>query len=117
MENIRFAASDYFKKFEHVRRIAKTKKKINNPYISIYYGPLLLALPIPDEGANKKKYVVPYNFALDLDPDDPEANIRIEKNPWKICLRLALLQSAIVIFDLTQALLRIGLGYLTRRWR
>lgn len=81
-----YADIKYFKKSKKVRRLVKTNKKINNPYTSIYYGPLLMALPIPDNGANQVKKTVPLNYALDVDPENPQEGIKVTKNkrsdPW-----------------------------------
>nr|WP_162304384.1 beta-L-arabinofuranosidase domain-containing protein [Maribellus luteus] len=54
--------------FKNNREQAKLDS-INNPFQSLYYGPLLLALPLPDMGTNStlKAYDGTYNFALNID--------------------------------------------------
>ncbi|HUB61795.1 MAG TPA: NPCBM/NEW2 domain-containing protein, partial [Puia sp.] len=52
------------------RPIAMSNKPIDNPYTSIYYGPLLFALPIPAIDPNHVRPGVPSNFALDVGPAD-----------------------------------------------
>ena len=70
----------YFHELDGVRRIAKTSKEINNPYSSVIYGPLLFAYPIPDQGPNTPQLTVPYNFALNLNPVNPEDKVKIINN-------------------------------------
>jgi uncharacterized protein len=81
-----YADINYFTESENSRRIARTKEKINNPYCSVFYGPLLFALPIPDNGPNETGIEVPFNFALNLAPDKINEKIKIERHemtrPW-----------------------------------
>jgi hypothetical protein len=82
----KYANIKYFKKMRGARRIAKSDDEVNNPYSSVLYGPLLFALPIPDNGANSTGLTVPYNFALNLSPEKPNERVEIEKQeinrPW-----------------------------------
>jgi hypothetical protein len=50
--------------FEKGRSLAR-QTGINSPYASIYYGPLLFSLPIPDENPNQELPGARYNYALD----------------------------------------------------
>ena len=53
--------------FEKGRSIAR-ETGIDTPYASVYYGPLLFSLPIPDENPNKETASTKYNYALDITP-------------------------------------------------
>jgi len=39
---------------------------VNNPFVTLYYGPLLFSFPIPDVDANQELPDVKYNYAIDL---------------------------------------------------
>jgi hypothetical protein len=81
-----YADIKYFKKSKNARRIARVDDEINNPYASVYYGPILMALPIPDKGPNEVGEAVPVNFALNVDPENHLKGLQIEKrelpDPW-----------------------------------
>ncbi|MGB3008566.1 MAG: beta-L-arabinofuranosidase domain-containing protein [Chitinophagaceae bacterium] len=81
-----YADINYFTESEKSRGIARTKEKINNPYSSVFYGPLLFALPIPDNGPNETGLQVPFNFALNLVPDKINEKTEIARHemtrPW-----------------------------------
>jgi hypothetical protein len=51
--------------FQRGRAIAKLTD-INSPYASVYYGPLLFALPIPDLDPNHEAPNADYGYALDV---------------------------------------------------
>jgi hypothetical protein len=51
--------------FQRGRAIAKLTD-INSPYASVYYGPLLFALPIPDVDPNQEAPNADYGYALDV---------------------------------------------------
>ena len=82
----KYSGIDYFKKSGRARRIAKSNEEVNNPYSSVLYGPLLFALPIPDNGPNAMGTAVPINFALNLSSEKPNEMVKIEKQvisrPW-----------------------------------
>ena len=50
------------------------------PYESLYYGPLLFALPIPDVDPNTPASNVRWQFALDNDPEEHGRDIKIERH-------------------------------------
>lgn len=52
------------------RGIALSNQPIHNPYTSVYYGPLLFALPIPGIDPNHVQPGIPSNYALDIGPTD-----------------------------------------------
>ena len=68
----------YFKR-DNCRRISKSNQVVKNPYVSVLYGPLLFALPIPEKNPNEVKKNVPFNYALDLDPSGPTNNVIVQK--------------------------------------
>ena len=82
----KYADIKYFKEMKGARRIAKSYEEVNNPYSSVLYGPLLFALPIPDNGPNAMGTAVPINFALNLSSEKPNEMVKIEKQvisrPW-----------------------------------
>ena len=71
---------NYFKKRDDARRLAKASG-INAPFASVKYGPLLFALPIPDDGPNQVKTIVPYNYALSIDSKNPDDKVEINRRP------------------------------------
>lgn len=81
-----YANIGYFKEMSGAREIAKSHQKIDNPFGTVSYGPLLLALPIPDNGANATGSEVETNFALDLSDGDYNEPLKVEKRsmgrPW-----------------------------------
>lgn len=75
--------TDYFK-HEDDRKLASLVD-INNPYKSVFYGPLLFALPIKDIDANTQAPNQHWNFALNVDEKNPAVEV-IRNNtsePWR----------------------------------
>lgn len=58
---------DYFKDGRELAQI----KNIHTPYASVYYGPLLFALPIPDKTPNQEIPGTRFNYAITLQSDRP----------------------------------------------
>ena len=56
---------DYFAKGRRLGR----ETAVSNPYASVYYGPLLFALPIRDQDPNSEAPNAVFNYALDLAPE------------------------------------------------
>ncbi|MDD4922513.1 MAG: hypothetical protein PHS30_08575 [Bacteroidales bacterium] len=52
-------------------------KNVENPYESVYYGPLLFALPLEDQNPNKQAKGQTWNYALDI--KDKIADVGVEK--------------------------------------
>lgn len=65
------------------------------PYACVSYGPLLLALPIPDKDPNTPVEGAKWQYALDLHPDDA-AKLRADRSPmparwdWSLAAPLTL---------------------------
>lgn len=63
-------------------------RRVNNPFQSVYYGPLLLALPVPDKGENSisKEYKGTFNFALNMNSEKTNELTTVLKQemnkPW-----------------------------------
>jgi len=95
-----YPQTDYFKEN---RELAKLNN-INNPYKSIFYGPLLFALPLKDENANTQVPNQKWNFALS--DDENGENIELVRNEmppywrWDIDSPVKL-DVAVKIFDWT----------------
>ncbi|MCP5118577.1 MAG: hypothetical protein GY953_47800 [bacterium] len=72
------------------RRRLSRERGIQNPFASVFRGPLLFALPIPDDGPNKVAESVDFNYALDFLPGAPGASTKLERQPmpsrwqWKL---------------------------------
>jgi len=47
-------------------RVAGGRESTGAPYASVFYGPLLMALPIPDDGPNRPDPTAPWQYAFDL---------------------------------------------------
>ena len=62
--------------FQSSRRIAR-KTDISNPYASVYLGPLLFSLAIPDEGPNQAASNAHFNYALDMTPVGARNKVKI----------------------------------------
>ncbi|MGC9999711.1 MAG: beta-L-arabinofuranosidase domain-containing protein [Bryobacteraceae bacterium] len=62
------------------RKLAQ-KTAIDSPYASIYYGPLLFALPIEDETPNQEKAGGKFNYALDVSGPEPEKRVKVLHHP------------------------------------
>lgn len=56
--------------FKGSREIAQIKE-IHNPYASVFLGPLLFALPIPDRSPNEEFPGTKINYALDVEAERP----------------------------------------------
>jgi len=67
---------DYFSKG---RRLAR-ETAVSNPYASVYYGPLLFALPIADEDPNRQAPNAVFNYALDLAPEKAAGAVTIARH-------------------------------------
>ena len=80
-----YPAIEYFRQ-PHSRKLAHVEG-IHSPFVSVMYGPLLLALPIPDETPNHVASQTGWNYGLDvdsLDLTDPVEVIRSPMpNPWR----------------------------------
>ncbi len=66
--------------FRNGRRIAR-ETGISNPYASVYFGPLLFALAIPDEGPNHPAGNPEFRYALDVAPDNVRGQVKIVRRP------------------------------------
>ena len=64
----------------NARRLSRARG-IENPFASVFYGPLLYSLPIPDAGANTVAEPVPFNYALDLDPVVLADGVDVRRQP------------------------------------
>jgi hypothetical protein len=54
----------------------------DTPYATVFYGPLLFALGIPDTSdANTPDAAVPWNYALDAPGENAPANLTVERRP------------------------------------
>jgi uncharacterized protein len=54
----------------------------DTPYATVFYGPLLFALPIPDTtDANTPDAAAKWNFALDLQGTSPDHGITLDRRP------------------------------------
>ena len=78
---------DYFRqepvpKFRQVRsRQLAQVRDIHSPYASVRYGPLLFALPIPDETPNRVAPGAVWNYALDMNPKTEDTTIEVIRTP------------------------------------
>jgi hypothetical protein len=54
---------------------------INNPFVYLYYGPLLLSLPIPDENPNQEIPGTKFNYAINLVADSLLLQTEVIKDP------------------------------------
>ncbi|MGV8096213.1 MAG: hypothetical protein AB2L24_30535 [Mangrovibacterium sp.] len=65
-------------------RPASELTHVENPYESIFYGPLLFALPLADENENKQVQGQTWNYALDI--KDETVDVKVQKmempSPW-----------------------------------
>lgn len=62
--------------FQSSRRIAR-KTDISSPYASVYLGPLLFSLAIPDEGPNQAAANAHFNYALDITAGNARSKVKI----------------------------------------
>ncbi|MBM4038627.1 MAG: hypothetical protein FJ290_08945 [Planctomycetes bacterium] len=74
------------------------------PYASVSYGPLLLALPIPDtQGPNTPDPAARWKYALDVPSQKPEEDFAVERQPmpakwdWPLASPLKLRASGVAI--------------------
>lgn len=82
----------YFAKRTYGRENLKdsTVVNVNNPYETVTYGPLLFALPIKDINPNLEVSGEKFNYALNINPKQIEADVVVIKNPinkvwsWKL---------------------------------
>ncbi|MEN8229197.1 MAG: beta-L-arabinofuranosidase domain-containing protein [Bacteroidota bacterium] len=70
-----YAKNWYFT--EERNRSLTTLAGINNPHQSIHYGPLLFALPVKDIDANRQAKDVQWNYALHVDEEQLDQEIKI----------------------------------------
>ena len=68
---------DYFDKS---RELAKAST-IDTPYASVYYGPLLFSLPIPDLDPNHEIANAKFNYALDINTKNLADQVIAIKEP------------------------------------
>lgn len=62
------------------RQLAQLRD-VRNPFASVMYGPLLFALPIPDETPNKVAPGAQWNYALNVSPKDVASGIEVARTP------------------------------------
>src|ERR1017187_8513597 len=60
--------------FKNSRKIAQLKE-IHNPYASVFYGPLLFSLPIPEQSPNQEVPGIKSNYAIDASAGKPDASV------------------------------------------
>jgi hypothetical protein len=63
--------------FKNSRAIAQLRD-VRNPYASVFYGPLLFSLPIPEKSPNEELPGIKSNYAIDVNgsrPDSGEAEV------------------------------------------
>lgn len=51
------------------------------PYASVHYGPLLFALPLPDETPDKARAGAQWQYALNITPDNANVEVDIIQEP------------------------------------
>jgi hypothetical protein len=56
-------------------------KQVDNPYASVFYGPLLFAMPIPERDLNTPVTDAKWQYALDIDPDKPNGETKVVRGP------------------------------------
>jgi len=70
----------------HVRPLAR-RADANDPYATVYYGPLLMSLAIPDENPNKPMAGAKWNYALDVAPGKLAEQVEVTRHampePWR----------------------------------
>jgi hypothetical protein len=66
--------------FANSRKLAQ-ETAIDSPYASVYYGPLLFALPIQDETPNREKAGSKFNYALNVSGPAPEKQVKVLRSP------------------------------------
>ncbi|MGA2119323.1 MAG: beta-L-arabinofuranosidase domain-containing protein [Bryobacteraceae bacterium] len=66
--------------FASSRQLARDRS-IDNPFASVYYGPLLFALPIVDETPNRDAAGSRFNYALRVKGPATEAQIAVLRHP------------------------------------
>jgi uncharacterized protein len=69
--------------FAKGRTLAKVTG-IDSPYSSVYLGPLLFAVPIPDDGPNQEVPGSHFNYALDVRPDQAARKIQVIRHPMPV---------------------------------
>ncbi|MBI2928471.1 MAG: glycoside hydrolase family 127 protein [Verrucomicrobia bacterium] len=85
-----YPQSDYFK------RAGSKQTRVNSPFASVYCGPLLFALAIPDLDANTVAAGARWQYALDFDGRRADAGIKVvrrgqpEKWRWQLDAPVAL---------------------------
>src|SRR5699024_320043 len=72
---IEYPDVDYFN--ESGNRDITGISKINNPFVSIHYGPMLFALPIPDATPNRAVSGTEWRYAVNVDPNEVAESIKI----------------------------------------
>jgi DUF1680 family protein len=77
-------------RFLEGRELSHPEAKPTNPYACVYYGPLLMALPVPDADPNTPLAGAKWNYALDLDATRQDHRIQVlnsampEKWQWQL---------------------------------
>ena len=61
----------------YFKRPLAARDDVNEPSTYVNYGPLLFALPLPDETANKMIPGTPWNYALDVDSKQAAEQIEV----------------------------------------
>jgi hypothetical protein len=51
------------------------------PYASVFYGPLLFSLPVPDGDPNTPLKDAKWQYALDVSAEQKDADITVERQP------------------------------------
>lgn len=69
--------------FDSYHKMAKDTT-IRNPFASVYYGPLLFSLPIPDLNPDQEAPGAKFNYALDVKPEDAAKMITIERKKMPV---------------------------------
>lgn len=66
----------YFKRPNRATPITRVKK-FGQPYAAVHYGPLLFALPLPDETPNRARPGTRWQYALNVKPEEASARVRV----------------------------------------
>lgn len=64
---------------KYFKRVGSKQTQVENPFASVYAGPLLFALPIPDKDANTVAEGADWQYALDFDGQQDGSDLRIER--------------------------------------
>jgi F5/8 type C domain-containing protein/glycosyl hydrolase family 127 (putative beta-L-arabinofuranosidase)/glycosyl hydrolase family 2/beta-L-arabinofuranosidase (glycosyl hydrolase family 127) len=75
-----YPRADYFKE---EGRAASRIEAMDNPYLTVFHGPLLFALPIPDRDPNTPAEGARWNYALDALASEVEVERRPMPGEWR----------------------------------